>query len=180
MTSTVAPPPRASSSCPRPRPWRPSPSPPSAPRPPDPWPPSVQTGQLAHHLDDLDLLVPAAFSITSNSVFSSAPAPPAAAPPPAGPPRHAAAADTPHFSCSSFESWAASSSVSVPLLRRSLRYSPYSPASCECSVVVHYDFLTSDLLLRGALAPRFQDLDQQYVVVSGVTHNNVLLVNWNG
>src|SRR5215470_6301870 len=58
-------------------------------------------------------LSPAADRTTSNSVFSSA----AAAAPPAAPPAAgaatatAAAADTPHFSCKSFESWDASSSV---------------------------------------------------------------------
>src|SRR6266850_283191 len=64
--------------------------------------------------------------MTSNSVFSSVAA--AAAPPPAAPATAAtaigAAADTPHFSCRTFESWAASSSVSL------------SSCSAICSTVI--------------------------------------------
>src|SRR5205814_3740053 len=58
---------------------------------------------------------PAAPRMTSNSVFSSVAAPPAAPAPAPGIAATAtgAAADTPHFSCSSLESWAASSSVSL-------------------------------------------------------------------
>src|SRR6266542_2467955 len=57
---------------------------------------------------------PAAERIRSNSVCSSAAAPPAAAPAAAAlGAATAAAADTPHFSCKSLESWAASSRVSV-------------------------------------------------------------------
>src|SRR5262245_22563210 len=81
---------------------------------------------------------PAALRMTSNSVFSSAAA--AAAPPPAAPATAAtaigAAADTPHFSCSSFESWAASSSVSL------------SSCSAICSTVI----VVSPLSFRYALA----------------------------
>src|SRR5437660_997531 len=61
-------------------------------------------------------LSPAAIRTTSNSVFSSVAAPPPAAAP-AAPGAAAiamgAAADTPHFSCSTLESWAASSSDSL-------------------------------------------------------------------
>src|SRR6185369_2307722 len=101
---------------------------------------------------------PAALRMTSNSVFSSAAA---AAPPPAAgaATATAAAADTPHFSCSSFESWAASSSVSVSSFSAiSSMFAAISPASCECYVVVDcYDPVT---LLSGALAPRLQDPHQ--------------------
>src|SRR5882724_10089036 len=101
---------------------------------------------------------PAALRIKSNSVFSSAAAP--AAPPPAAgaATATAAAADTPHFSCSSFESWDASSSVSVSSFSAiSSIFAAISPASCECYVVVDYDSVT---LLSGALAPRLENPDQ--------------------
>src|SRR5258705_5057212 len=102
---------------------------------------------------------PAAMSMTSNSVFSSAAAAPAAPPPAAGAATAtAAAADTPHFSCSSFESWDASSSVSVSSFSAiSSIFAAISPASCECYVVVDSDSVT---LLSGALAPRLENPDQ--------------------
>ena len=58
---------------------------------------------------------PAALRMTSNSVFSSTAAapPPAPAAPGTAATAIGAAADTPHFSCSSLLSWAASSSVSL-------------------------------------------------------------------
>src|SRR4029453_9249141 len=106
----------------------------------------TQTGQLTHDLDDLDLLV--ARRVEHHVELGlllgrrratrrrAARRPPPRPPPPGAPTPTAAAADTPHFSCSSFESWAASSSVSESRFSAiSSIFAAISPASCECSAL---------------------------------------------
>src|SRR5206468_9817515 len=109
-------------------------------------------------------LSPTAERTTSNSVCSSAAG---AAPPPAAAPAAVAAtataADTPHFSCKRFESWAASSRVSESSLSAiSSILAAMSRASC---VVLGRDVpetraLLISSLFRRALAPGLEHLRQ--------------------
>ena len=98
----------------------------------------AEPGDLADHLDDLDLLVAGRRS-GSRRTPSAPPPPPRAPPPPAAgaATATAAAADTPHFSCKSFESWAASSRVSVSSFSAiSSMFVAMSSASVMCAFCV--------------------------------------------
>src|SRR5712691_6989894 len=105
---------------------------------------------------------PAAVRTTSNSVFSSV-----AAPPPAGAPAApgmaataiGAAADTPHFSWSSLESWAASSSVSLSSCSAicSTLDIDQSPLVCRRGA---FPVRPLTLLLDGVLAALLQDIHE--------------------